>query len=56
MSDLVWECGHCHQETSVTHFLQRGGVMIHDPEAAYREQAGLDKPEEQPPGTNGVGE
>jgi hypothetical protein len=49
----TWTCGGCGQETSVRHFLQRDGVMVHDPEAAYREAAGLDEPEPTPPDANG---
>lgn len=40
-----WRCGNCGVWTSVRHFLQRGGIIVHDPEAAYREVAGLDQPE-----------
>lgn len=43
-----WECGHCHKMTNVRHFLQRGGVMVHDPDAAFREVVGLDQSEPDP--------
>ena len=48
----TWECGSCGERTTVRHFLQRGGVMVHDPDAAWREAAGLDEHEPLPPGTN----
>lgn len=49
-----WTCGACGGETSVRHFLRRGGVTVHDVEAAYREAIGLDDPEPSPPGANKV--
>ena len=48
-----WRCGACGEMTTVRHFLQRGGVMVHDVEAAYREAVGLDEPEPTRPGQNG---
>jgi hypothetical protein len=39
-----WTCA-CGEETTVSHWLQRGGVMVHDPEAAYRQVVGLDERE-----------
>lgn len=47
----VWECGGCGELTSVRHWLQRDGVMAHDPDAAFREAAGLDKQEPLPLGS-----
>lgn len=53
IDDVVeWLCGYCRKSTSVTHFLQRDGVMVHDPQAAYRVAAGLDEEEPLPPGSN----
>lgn len=49
-----WECGGCGQVTSVRHWLQREGVMVHDPDAAFREAAGLDEPEPSPAETDRV--
>lgn len=42
---IRWACGNCGQMTTVRHFLARGGVIVHDPDAAMREVAGLDDPE-----------
>jgi hypothetical protein len=50
---ITWDCGACGHETTVRHFLQRGGVIVHDPDAALREAAGLDEPEPTPPEANG---
>jgi hypothetical protein len=47
-----WTCGGCGELTTVRHWLQRGGVMAHDPEAAMREAAGLDAPEPLPADCN----
>lgn len=41
----MWECGGCGEVTGVRHWLKRDGVMAHDPDAAFREAAGLDEPE-----------
>jgi hypothetical protein len=48
-----WVCGSCLQLTSIRHFLQRDGVIVHDPDAAYREVVGLDPPEPMNPDANG---
>lgn len=48
----AWECGGCGEITSVRHWLQRNGVMAHDPDAAFREAIGLDEPEPLPEGAN----
>jgi hypothetical protein len=51
--DGEWECGTCHEMVTVRHYLQRDGVMVHDPEAAYAEAAGLVEPEPMRPEQNG---
>lgn len=52
---VSWTCGTCGEEVTVRHYLARDGVIVHDPEAAYREAAGLDEPEAAPPGTDQAG-
>lgn len=49
-----WECPVCGEVTSVRHYLQRDGVMVHDPDAAFREAVGLDAPEPLPEASNGA--
>lgn len=49
-----WVCGGCGRETTVRHFLQREGVIVHDPDSAYREAIGLDDPEPTPTKANRV--
>ena len=51
MRHEMWECGTCGERTAVRHYLQRGGVIVHDVEAAWREAAGLDEPEPDLPGS-----
>lgn len=51
-----WPCGGCGEITTVRHYLQRGGVMVHDVDAAYREAIGLDEAEPTPPESNAWGE
>lgn len=50
-----WTCGDCGELVSVRHYLQRGGVIVHDPEAALLEASGLVEPERTPPGRDLAG-
>jgi hypothetical protein len=47
----IWQCA-CGEFTTVRHYIQRDGVLVHDPDAAYREAAGLVAPEPAAPVTN----
>jgi hypothetical protein len=49
-----WPCRECGGAMiAVRHYLQRGGVMVHDPDAAMLEAAGLTEPE--PPSVHANG-
>jgi hypothetical protein len=51
VSHTIWQCA-CGEFTTVRHYLQRDGVLVHDPDAAYREAAGLAPREPAPPTVN----
>lgn len=53
--DHEWLCPTCGELTTVRHYLGRDGVVVHDPESAYMEAAGLVEPEPSPEGTDTCG-